>query len=615
MNNTRETYFYILLISLLVMITYYPYLFVGFTTLDDTLHNLYYSKGVNLFSSSLTFVANSSIARPLFAFFMAPPYFFDSFYYFKSIQIIASFFSVALFAFFVKKLTESVCFSILFFVVFLTFLQNSWNHNIMTSYPFYYHFSLALLILSFITLIKFMEQNKVFYLFCSHFLFLIVLMSYEMYMVYLPIYFILIYYFGKKYEIQAKKRVVISIPYILSAFFLIVLYFYVKMRFSNKYTGTSIEPKNLFGVLSVLWQFSISAFPTYIYNNIYWLYENYTLGKDIISYESLSFSLVLKKMKLVWLIKAVIASSLILLLLNKLEKINSQQYLWLAPVSFVYIFIPNLPLSLTSKYQTWVANNDISYVTTHYSYFAVTIFLVSVVGIIKRFLNSKKKIFGFSAFLVILTIYGSIVTDYANSYVFKTQYQATAKWRLVDKFLSSNYFKELPNGSTIIAPSLWKKYAILENRNSYWSNYFKNKSGKNIAVIRETKSFSKNSNKTLFFMKFNQQNSDSNQYIAIGKIEGIIANETTRQSMFYSSEVMVFDSSEYNYGYIWGKIGKGSNEIIINNREKYVVKNSIFILPFRFLYEKKSGLKMLVLKSKEIAINTINITNYNVSYF
>jgi hypothetical protein len=114
------------------------------------------------------------------------------------------------------------------------------------------------------------------------------------------------------------------------------------------------------------------------------------------------------------------------------------------------------------------------------------------------------------AAIIILTF----AVEIRNEYVAFDQKLANRKWQLMEEVVESPAFSEIPDGSTIVSPTLLSFRGIVAIFAKDWSNYIKYKTGKNIQITDE-----KCKDETPCYMiVFRQQAHLDDQFLVLAKV-------------------------------------------------------------------------------------------------
>lgn len=601
----KENQFVIFLIFLLTILAIFPLFSTGFTTKDDMQLYLHHVQIGVSYNSLLSYIQTIGF-RPFAYIFFSVPYIFDSFFWFKLTQIVALILSLGSLSYLIYIITKNKNVALLSYSLLIGFIQTSWGHNILTSYPFAFHFSLSLIFISLILFYNYLNSNKQIYLYFSITLYFVSLLSYETHCFYSILFVLLTLLHTDNLKSLIKKPFIVSFLYPLLATIFIIFYFSLKVSIGNNYAGTTLDLSNLSATISVLWQYSISSIPSYIYSNTNLPYI--TLGRDFFYHTEIGLLNVLKSVT----IENYVLSFLISVLTFKLIQEYSTKlkvFLILGSTSIIFVFLPNLPLALTSKYQEWVANGDLTYTMTFYSFIAFIVFIISIIGIVYHYLQNsyQKKIFAFSISTLFFLV--SLFNTYGNQIIFKTQELSHNKWKAIDNFLDTTYFKQLPKNSILFAPSLTKAYSIAATDKKYWQNYIQYKTKQKVIVEDKIQNLVKYKNKPIFYLRFNQNYDSKMQYITLSSIKNIQQN-TFKQLEIWTDTVYMLTNDNF------GKVNlicqqKKATQVQINN--KPILQPTNINQSLIFLEDNKNNIKVIMINGNNIIANNCQINSYTYS--
>ena len=250
------------LFILLAVLTYFPLLSTGFTTNDDSLI------AVQKWSIALTWGSAKALGRvgnliadPLFRL----PYAIDSHIYYSLLRFGTPLVLLSVLYLFIRRTYKSSALAGLGVVFFLAFIQNNWQHSLLTSYPFIFNLLAIAFLLSLASFILYLERGGV-YGFIAAALYFVSLLS-ELFV----LFFVVFAGIAILYEIEQGSQIrfrdkVFSVakclwPIILSLFLFLVLYFGWRYFFPTLYAGNSASPSSLLRIVNVVWIYSVSGFP------------------------------------------------------------------------------------------------------------------------------------------------------------------------------------------------------------------------------------------------------------------------------------------------------------------------------------------------------------------
>lgn len=456
------------------LITLYPLLFVGFTTRDDSgFYLLYLSEREIL--PIIWRDLESSFTRPLHRILLGVPYLVDNFAWFKSMQIIGICAAASAGALLAREINREVY--PLFPLLYLALLQNSWGHNILTSYPFMFHAAIALILASLHLFILSIRQKRRAYYALSIVLFAIPVFTYEMHVIYYLLFPLAAYCYSGRLGTALRLQA----PYLLLVLALIALDLWFRLYGNRGYAGSTLDLSNLTDILRAVLFYSSSAMPgfmTLFYDAYIDIYTRNLPAPGRGTYFA--------DISLLWVIGATLAGAICYVVLARATiKPNRSVFIGML-VATAFVFLPNLPIALTAKYQSWAKNFDFHYVTTHYAYIAMIVLLIlCCVFVMGQGEHGRRTRAAVIATLVSVVTFFTSVT---NSHVYATQYYSTFRFDCIDAVIASPEFSRLEDRAVIYAPTLWENdYGIMTSPQNYWDRYVRIKTGKNIRISDDAK--------------------------------------------------------------------------------------------------------------------------------
>lgn len=554
------------LLSIIVYLSFNPILKIKYTVPDDTVADILAKKS---FSDQVMFAYNIAVSQGRFNFILSVfstfiPFLSNNPIYFNLIRfgIIGAWMIVGIVSLY--RLFNGNSVWILFLVFFASFAQNTWDHNALTSFPFIFNMGFL-----------FIFQGKRYYCFLSSVLFFLSSCSSELFVPY-SIFFIVIwyshFYYSDNIKLLSYSHFYSLIPVFAPLLIYCVCYVVWQMIHPSKYPGNQLS-FDLWRSLRVIWQYSISGIPGYYFVTNTISGSSPLPSLPILGYQVYSLGALYASMRPEWIVKSVLVSTVVYYALYPQSfLIRKRVALISITMGILAFFLPNVLLSITPKYQEWVAIGSPSYIYTYFSFiafvFVMSVFCVWMISLIK--IQSLAKV------VVILAsiIFGflSLTTDFHNYYISQDQDIFQNKWRIVDNFLSnpisSSYTEE---NTLLIAPALFD-HRIAFNRESYWSEYVRLQYGKQINIIKDIPENLSDLYKkytSIYMVDYQIEPWTNNCFLSIGKAD------TIDDIMAFSSKnwLFIFNSfhKEVNIGYMPSK----TNSETPDNSTTLDPKNSI----------------------------------------
>lgn len=667
------------ILCLLFGLTFLPLLGVGYTTNDETrvylLFNYSWSRfPLEIISSFKLYLLQFLFSvRPNLSLLITGPVLslINATYHdpltMRLVSILGHAVNLYLFYRVLKKAFNSADIAYLGVVIFLAVAQNSWDHNLLTSYmPHLYFFSLVLLSLVFFY--EYLESRQSRHLVLSSALYFLSL-SYETNVVYAPLFFV-IAFCRERFLTEASVAACLReasrncrYKVILTATWMSV---YLLMRRLNEQRFSSllaaapqvINPEAYVGytlslgfqklrrISEVMFCHGIAAFPGFTFAYYQGFINQYSPAFSQFRLDTLSW---MRDVQITWLIRAAIIACTTYRLLRSFrrDEVRSVDTFPGILVGIYLIFAPGAPVSLMEKYQEWVQAGTFGYINTYHSlYGMIFIFLVIVAHLVTdaaESIRSDSRAFFKRTMIAVmaLLIFGvSLVTDYANSAFALSQAQSNYRWKCVDLFLHTQEFRSLPADSVIYAPSLFGQIGIMKIFPNYWTDYIAYKMGetrdilsepglrkeylrdprvifqphgKGIRVIGSPEDFQPTGNlrnaDNLYCLKYSQEKKDSNQFFAFTKAARMETDG--RRWDCIGDELAVYTISKYRNFVLYGTVEGDSrtNELTIDGVPQPKFRNGFFAVHVKKDDVRQAPIRTLV-RAAKINLGTVSISNY-----
>lgn len=439
------------LIGILIFITFYPLLKVGFVNGDDIVNLIWPID--HLAQDSILYAQSTGRFYFLIALWVYKvPYLIDSTIYFHITLILPHLISLCLFIYLIYRIFKNEQIAMLTAIVSCIIFQIFGGNTATAGYPFYFTFTFSLLLIAFHLLISYLNNQNYVYLLLSATIFGIATIFYESYLVYYILVFILVVrryqlrtLFTKQIFLKFSKEIA---PFIIFGVIYLVIYFIYFTRFSSVYGGNQISSDlTISRFLWTIGNMSLYSLPlSSMYDYRFFLSE-YTLS------ETASFNfleILFSQVGLDAYIKGFIVVFTILMIQTQYKiRIQSKKLILLLLTSFIFIFLPHLPLSISAKYTNAIQN---TYVTTYFSFFAVVIFCISIFLLLKNLLEKKK--FWKTMFHIILYVILFLVTitvQFVNQRVTDDLNVAEKRFKVMEAMLKKEFIE---NNATVYVGNL-----------------------------------------------------------------------------------------------------------------------------------------------------------------
>lgn len=506
------------LLATMAAVTFYPLLFVGFTTNDDLMLAIESGQG-NFWGSAHKFSAEQGRvgflwAHPLFQ----VPYFFDNRIWYLATKYGSIFLSLAALYYAIFKIFRSSWIALASLVLFLAFVQNGWDHNALTSYPFVFNFLIALFLVSLGLFCDAIDRKSLALAGLSAGLYFLVLVN-EFFVLFFPCYVAILASRGEPGG-SFRERFASGWKYLLAIAVALVLYvaIYLTWRTLHPSSYTGNRPDGILDFLAaanVVATYGLSAFPVASLGFLFSPAEQLSYANSV------GLEAILSDLSGASLIKACAAGLLFARLIHSanFDVPRARTLLVGAAFAFVAIFLPNVLVALTKKYQFWVASGSKSYLYTYHSFIAAVVFAALMLAYLKvkaRRWNPKTTTV-LASVGIMATICVSLAVDVRNQYIAFDQKLSHRKWQLMDYVIQSPAFADIPDGSTVVAPTLGAhQRGVAWAPNFYWTRYVKYKTGKNVRFVDDQCS----GEAQCYSLVFRQQQHSDHQVAMLSKRSG-----------------------------------------------------------------------------------------------
>jgi hypothetical protein len=564
--DVRRSLVLLAVMALIAIPTFFPLLGVGLVTNDD----------LKLSASALD-RGHRGVAAVLWAFTRRDgrldiaqmlswyvPFVRDSFLYFKTVTLGAIAADIVLFAWFVGSVLRSRRAFFLALLLALVGLQNSWEHTPLTAFPGLLTLTFAYLLASFLAFERFLENGRRRWLLSSALLFLLTIVSYEMYLIYTPVFFLLALHAGR----TAREALRSLQAHLAGVGLQLALWTVSHALRTGNYRGVTLAPAlDLRQIASVIWQFSISSLPTFFFFN-----PKYDYLVDAYS-KSSSFRGLLSTLDAGMVMKAVLVTGayayLMLIPEARAARLRGRPLLAMIVLGVGYFFAPSFLPALTPRYQD-EARTQLGMQFSYYSAFA---WMWTAVPVMLAASASRRLRWPFTVATGVLLAFASLAIDYTNGMVAEWQAQGRDRIRIVDEFMNTWAYHDIPDGSFIYAPSLWRASGTLnymgtvidprpssEDRyENFWTYYF-NRRGGGKAVIVADRLERMPSDKGFFYLRHVSLKHEKGEYL----VYAWVRRTGPALEVLVADRVMVFSRSPWTSSVMGGALAEGAARSVVH---------------------------------------------------
>ena len=474
----------IFLLMMLAVILFYPLLFVGFTTNDDA------NIAIDFGHDSIWQAAwEYSFNQGRFSFWWQYPLFYvpyavDNRLWYLVVKFGLTFMLLGAIFYAVFQLFRSSWIALAALVFFLGFIQNSWDHNLVTSLPFVYNFFASLFLLSIGLFSQALARKSVALAYLAALLYFFALAN-EAFALFFPFYIAVILMHGAAGEsildrFRAGQKYLLAVTLGLAAY--VATYLLWQRFYPSGYSGNTLYWSDLGATANVIATFSLSALPL---PSLHFLVSP---EDQLRLMNSSGWRTIVAGLTPVHLIKPAIVGLLFLRLLTVRDATVPAPRTLIAggALALAGIFLPNVLLGFTKQYQILLAAHNTAYLYTYHSFVSAVI----CAALFTAYLTVKSRSWRAAPRLamIITGVVAMMVLSFAvevrNEYIAFDQKLSHRKWELMDVVIRSPDFRAIPDGAIVVAPTLsGHQRGNAHAPSYYWSSYTKFKTGKNVTFV------------------------------------------------------------------------------------------------------------------------------------
>lgn len=425
---------------------------VGFTTADDTAAVVMEVDG--FWKDYLTRLWNfservayfpSAILNYLRA--LTPP----TQFWFRTYTLVPVLVATIVFGWFSARLFANSYIGIASAFLLLASYQHGWYHHSLTAFPLNFHLAFIFCILGFTVFHKAWLENSTKGFLLSGALGSFPVLMYEMFIVHLLIFPLLILFIKARYKVPIfeKQRLIRVLgtvtPTALSS--AVVASYHLDSGMQTAYGGTRIDKFSPEKYFDALYVFTTSAFPGRLFRHYYSQIPFYL---NVEKYNGFEFFELFDRMRLVWIaIPLTFIGFGVGCYYWRKSKLNPATHISLLAISFVMLYAPNVLICLTAAHQGRALSGvEITYSGTHFAVFGVVLLLLTIFNIIVDYTGKAAP-----AILLVLCLGGAIriyQNQISNSVIANYQSISYAKWKLLEEHFSSNSFEGVNSEKDVI---------------------------------------------------------------------------------------------------------------------------------------------------------------------
>ena len=421
---------------------------------------------------------------------------------FRFTQILVLLLTSVLFGTLVNKILKNKAAATIAVVLSIALLPISFEHVAPNAFVTLLGIPFIALIISLIQYLAYIEKKKKHNIIISMVLFLLAQMSYETFVTYLILFFLIA--IGKTGYRNIFKHKELYIAPLLTSVFYLTAYVISGILFPSQYTGNQLAFVSVKSSLTIIISLFIASMPGF-----YILMPKYQYLKDI--YNNLEFYDYIRIIVLTLLLGA-----LCIYILNNSKKKNGKEFTqkkfwYMVLCASLYMALPSLPISVSSMYQGNVGlNGFLSLPVNYFQYFAAIFLLTILIIKVSNWTKSKY----YLVILLLLCVLSAAIQQ-MNDIISYEQNNNFLRLTEIEKYLNTDVVSELSPG-IYAAPDLYIQKNALAITDGYWTSYVNSLLGYALQITSE----------------------------ASGELNGFISYDDDNLTIANNNEIVVLSSDE-----------------------------------------------------------------------
>lgn len=385
---------------------------------------------------------------------------------FRIVQILSIFGDAGIFSLFLFKLFKNQRFAVICGLSIIVFLPITFEHTAPNAFNTLFNIPFALLLISFIFFIDYLETERKKVLIASLLFLFINLISYESFVTLVPLYWgIAVWKIGFKKQIIKK-----SLYPTATAVFFIICYIVSGLIFKSSYSGNILGGFSIKSSLKIIIQLVQASFPGYyLFSPKYRYLFTYYNNMDVENFLR------------VFLVSIVFGCITYYLTRNEKEvPMKGAKFFGILIMGGICIILPTLPIAVAQMYQGHVGPNAfMALPTTFFTYFAATFVCWFIIWHFIQLFRNKALIPFIAAGVACYLLPVQAMND-----VFGEQQKQDFRRLLTIESLFSTELMEIFDGYKIISTDLFITKNALAIHAPYWTE-FSSLRGRNIQISQE----------------------------------------------------------------------------------------------------------------------------------
>lgn len=329
-----------------------------------------------------------------------------------------------------RHIDQKLCW--IFPIIFVLLAQADFNHNGLMAFGWGYQLDVAFVFISIEFFITYKKTGRQKYKILSAIAYLIAIMAYEAFAAFGVMLFLMDYLCMK---IKKNVRFQELVKDLWIHFLFVLSYtgsFIVLSQFLETGDAAIGTETSIIGFIQTLKSYSIGLFP--LRYKAYSFKQLFEFALDI-SWKNFAL----------WII-ILFFTKLIIDYLQKCKEICPKRYIIYSVICLLGVILPNVVISLTSKFQNWTLSGVKTFGTSYYSYYFLIFWIMVTIAFVFHKIKYKKCFIGIIFIGIALTARFTLIS---NSYYLGELHKNQDRYEAFMNIIESEYFKQLPENAQI----------------------------------------------------------------------------------------------------------------------------------------------------------------------
>ena len=411
------------------------------------------------------------------------PYFLDSLPVRKALSLTVFLAAMASFCGIAARIAGPPGLGLLAFLFALAFYQDSWHHNILTSYPLVFDSGLLCIGWAAYCLWRFCRDGRRGFLAGAVALSFAACCHFEAFLAYAPVLWGVVW-LTREAPVRTRLRTMAVSSLGFAAFLAITLAY--RLAHPSQYSGNTLALHDPFAILKTIAVYSLTARPLGAFGLNLDYINRFPVATNALvldwSHYLGQLAAHWSRVAPAWIALALATGGLTFHLLTR----PGERPRWrpLAVLLAVYaIFCPNMLIALSPKYQEPAAGGLAWYVTSTFSGYAIALLLaLGGLWLCRRLAGRPRARQVLAGALSLLAAGTALTTASINASVRESKVAAASRWRVASLAVAAPAFAAVPDGAWLVAPDLFQAVNEEKTRQGYWEDWFSHHAGKRLHV-------------------------------------------------------------------------------------------------------------------------------------